>query len=54
MRSDSRLTAIERFPFLPQDDRGVCAFPNGDQVAWCKDPDGNTLSLAQMAPTAET
>ena len=46
--------AMERFPFLPQDDRGVCTFPNGDQVAWFKDPDGNTLSLAQMAPRAET
>lgn len=41
--------SIERFPFLPQDDRGVCTFPNGDQVAWFKDPDGNTLSVARKA-----
>lgn len=41
--------SIERFPFLPQDDRGVCTFPNGDQVVWFKDPDGNTLSVARMA-----
>ncbi|MFN2385094.1 MAG: VOC family protein [Thermoanaerobaculia bacterium] len=44
--------SIERFPFLPQDDRGVCRFPNGDQVAWVKDPDGNTLSVARMTSQA--
>jgi hypothetical protein len=22
-------------------------FPNGDQVAWFSDPDGNTLSITQ-------
>jgi catechol 2,3-dioxygenase-like lactoylglutathione lyase family enzyme len=44
--------SVERIPFLPQDDRGVCTFPNGDQVAWFKDPDGNTLSVARMASPA--
>jgi len=40
--------AFERYPGLPQDDRGVCTFPGGSRVAWFKDPDGNTLSLTQM------
>jgi catechol 2,3-dioxygenase-like lactoylglutathione lyase family enzyme len=39
--------AFERFPGLPQDDLGVCAFPGGGRVAWFKDPDGNTLSLTE-------
>lgn len=32
--------------FMPQDPRGVWTAPGGDQVAWFKDPDGNTLSLS--------
>jgi catechol 2,3-dioxygenase-like lactoylglutathione lyase family enzyme len=43
-----RGVAFERYPGLPQDDRGVCTFPGGGSVAWFKDPDGNTLSLTQM------
>jgi catechol 2,3-dioxygenase-like lactoylglutathione lyase family enzyme len=39
--------AFERFPGLPQDDFGVCAFPGGGRVAWFRDPDGNTLSLTE-------
>lgn len=33
-------------PFMKQDPSGVWAAPNGDQVAWFKDPDGNTLSIS--------
>ena len=33
-----------------QDKTGVCTFDNGDKVAWFKDPDGNTLSIAQLTP----
>ena len=33
-------------PFLVQDELGIWTAPNGDQVAWFKDPDGNTLSLS--------
>ena len=33
-----------------QDKTGVCTFDNGDKVAWFKDPDGNTLSIAQLVP----
>ena len=38
---------FERYPSLQQDDRGVWTTPSGAQVAWFKDPDGNTLSLTQ-------
>ena len=37
------------FPF--QDKRGIATFPNGDKVAWFKDPDGNVLSVAQLIRT---
>ncbi len=33
-------------PFMKQDERGVWTAPTGDQVAWFKDPDGNTLSVS--------
>jgi hypothetical protein len=32
---------------MKADDQGIFAFPNGDKVAWFKDPDGNVLSLSQ-------
>jgi catechol 2,3-dioxygenase-like lactoylglutathione lyase family enzyme len=38
---------FERYSFLRQDARGVWTSPDGASVAWFKDPDGNTLSLAQ-------
>src|SRR3954447_17097883 len=31
--------------FMPQDELGIWTAPNGDKVAWFKDPDGNVLSL---------
>ncbi|HEX4309542.1 MAG TPA: VOC family protein [Acidobacteriaceae bacterium] len=40
---------FERYPNMGQDEQGVCTFPNGDKVAWFKDPDGNVLSLSQHA-----
>lgn len=33
---------------MPQDEKGVCRFPNGGNVAWFKDPDENVLSLTQF------
>ncbi|HTX40872.1 MAG TPA: VOC family protein [Acidobacteriaceae bacterium] len=39
--------AFERYPNIDQDADGVCTFPNGDKVAWFKDPDGNVLSISQ-------
>jgi catechol 2,3-dioxygenase-like lactoylglutathione lyase family enzyme len=35
---------------LDQDTNGIWTTPAGDQVAWFHDPDGNTLSLAQLHP----
>ena len=33
--------------FMKQDEFGVWTPPNGDQVAWFKDPDGNVLSISR-------
>ena len=38
----------ERYEWLKQDDAGVWTAPSGAQIAWFKDPDGNTLSLTQF------
>jgi catechol 2,3-dioxygenase-like lactoylglutathione lyase family enzyme len=38
---------FERYPTLSQDERGIWKSPSGAEVAWFKDPDGNTLSLTQ-------
>ena len=44
----SRGVRFEQFnlAFMKQDEHGVWTPPSGDQVAWFKDPDGNTLSLS--------
>jgi catechol 2,3-dioxygenase-like lactoylglutathione lyase family enzyme len=34
-----------RYEGMDQDENGIWSSPSGDQVAWFKDPDGNTLSL---------
>jgi catechol 2,3-dioxygenase-like lactoylglutathione lyase family enzyme len=36
-------------PFMKQDEHGVWTPPNGDRVAWFKDPEGNVLSISQHA-----
>jgi catechol 2,3-dioxygenase-like lactoylglutathione lyase family enzyme len=33
---------------MVQDDLGIWTAPGGAQIAWFKDPDGNTLSLTQL------
>lgn len=38
---------FEHYPGLAQDQRGVWKSPSGAEIAWFKDPDGNTLSLTQ-------
>lgn len=45
----ARGATFEQFglPFMPQDTHGVWTTPDGSQVAWFKDPDGNTLSLSR-------
>jgi catechol 2,3-dioxygenase-like lactoylglutathione lyase family enzyme len=46
----ARGVSFERFPaFMQQDEQGVWSAPGGAQVAWFKDPDGNTLSVTQPA-----
>jgi predicted enzyme related to lactoylglutathione lyase len=39
---------FERYDFADQDELGVWRAPAGARVAWFKDPDGNTLSLAEF------
>jgi catechol 2,3-dioxygenase-like lactoylglutathione lyase family enzyme len=39
---------FEKYKGFPQDEAGVCIFPDGTKVAWFKDPDGNTLSVTQF------
>lgn len=38
---------FERYGFLTQDELGVWHAASGAQVAWFKDPDGNTVSITQ-------
>lgn len=45
----ARGIAFERYPNMGQNADGICTFPNGDQVAWFKDPDGNVLSISRHA-----
>jgi catechol 2,3-dioxygenase-like lactoylglutathione lyase family enzyme len=43
--------AFVRFDGMDQDADGVWTAPNGDQVAWFHDPDGNVLSLTTFHTT---
>src|SRR5216683_3661635 len=36
---------FERYEGMPQDEFGIWTTPDGHQVSWFRDPDGNTLSL---------
>ncbi len=45
----TRGVAVVRYEGLDQDATGIWSTPGGDQVAWFKDPDGNTLSLTCFA-----
>ena len=40
---------LEEYEGMGQDEMRVWTAPNGDLVAWFKDPDGNTLSITQFA-----
>lgn len=44
--------SCERYPGMPQDERGIATFPNGDRVAWFLDPDENILSITQFTEQA--
>jgi predicted enzyme related to lactoylglutathione lyase len=43
---------FQRFEGMPQDDLGIWSSPSGARVAWFTDPDGNTLSLTEVARPA--
>ncbi len=45
-----RGVTFERYGFLEQDALGIWTTPNGEKVAWFKDPAGNTLSVSQHVP----
>jgi catechol 2,3-dioxygenase-like lactoylglutathione lyase family enzyme len=40
--------AVLRYDGLGQDADGVWTTPNGDEIAWFADPEGNTLSLTRF------
>ena len=41
---------FERYPgMMEQDDLGIWTSPSGARIAWFRDPDGNVLSLTQLA-----
>jgi catechol 2,3-dioxygenase-like lactoylglutathione lyase family enzyme len=42
-----RGVATEKYPFVQDRERGIWSTPNGDRVAWFKDPDGNILGVSQ-------
>lgn len=44
----ARGVAFNEYPGMQQDDRRIWRAPSGARIAWFKDPDGNTLSLAQL------
>jgi catechol 2,3-dioxygenase-like lactoylglutathione lyase family enzyme len=39
---------FERYPGLLQDEQGIWTTPDGTNIAWFADPDGNTLSLTEL------
>jgi predicted enzyme related to lactoylglutathione lyase len=45
----ARGAVFEQFGLLGQTADGVWAAPGGALIAWFKDPDGNTLSITEMA-----
>ncbi|EAQ30740.1 hypothetical protein NAP1_08170 [Erythrobacter sp. NAP1] len=46
-RLSERGVEFARFEWMEQDERGIWTTPDGAQVCWFRDPDGNTLSLTQ-------
>lgn len=49
-----RGVTFQRYEGMPQDDLGIWSSPSGARVAWFTDPEGNTLSLTELArPTSK-
>jgi len=42
-----RGVALEKYPFIQDQERGIWTAPSGEKVAWFKDSDGNVLSVSQ-------
>ncbi|MGO8814346.1 MAG: VOC family protein [Terriglobia bacterium] len=42
-----RGVVFEEYAFVQDQELGIWTTPNGDKVAWFKDPDGNVLSVSQ-------
>jgi catechol 2,3-dioxygenase-like lactoylglutathione lyase family enzyme len=42
-----RGVAFEKYPFVQDRELGIWTTPNGNKVAWFKDPDGNVVSVSQ-------
>ena len=42
-----REVEMEKYPFVEDRGLGIWTAPNGDKVAWFKDPDGNVHSMSQ-------
>jgi extradiol dioxygenase family protein len=47
-RLSAKGITFEHFPGFPQDSSAIATFPNGDRVAWFKDPEGHLLSLTEF------
>lgn len=45
--------ALERYPWLEHDVRGVWQAPSGARIAWFKDPDGNLLAVIEYPRDAD-
>jgi catechol 2,3-dioxygenase-like lactoylglutathione lyase family enzyme len=45
----ARGVVFERFAGFPHADNGAVLTPDGNKVAWLRDPDGNILSVVQFA-----
>lgn len=45
----SRGVIFERFAGFPHSDNGTVITPDGNRVAWFRDPDGTILSVVQFA-----
>lgn len=45
----ARGVALEKFPFVQDQELGIWTAPGGDKVAWFKDPSGNILGFSQHA-----
>jgi predicted enzyme related to lactoylglutathione lyase len=45
----ARGVEFKRYQWMEQDELGIWRSPSGARVAWFPDPDGNTLSITQLA-----